>query len=882
MDAARFRRIETLFHAAREFPAQQRDVFLQNECGDDVDLRAEVAALIAADATVASGPATAVLDRATTQAMADQTDAQNGRIIGVWRLVGPLGSGGMGSVFLAERNDGVYRTRAALKMLNPWLRGGAFEQRFARERQILSDLKHPAIAALLDGGVTDDGVPYLVMEYVEGESITQFAQSHALDMDQRLRLFVRVCHAVQHAHQNLVIHRDLKPGNILIAADGSPKLLDFGIAKLLISVDAREPDTATIEHTRLLTPEYASPEQIRDQPVTTASDVYSLGVILYQLLVGQRPSWKEPHSSQPPTRPSSAVLRADGSAAEFANPHQRKRWSHTLRGDLDTLALKTLAFEPARRYATAQQLGDDIERYLRHEPLLARPDSLRYRAGKFLRRHRLGVFLGTVALSVIVAAAFSLAILSLHLRTERDRSSAAQLHAEQEARAAQRVSGFLARLFDGANPNQAQGSAPTLRDVLDRGAQEVGEQLKDDPVVQARLLILIADAYRQLGEFRQGIAAAERAVELRRARSPGDAAELAESLDSLGELRRDNGDYGPAERLHREALSLRRELLPADTFMVGRSLNNLALTLHEAGRSEESLPLYEESLALRRRTLGDSAPPILSTLVNIGLLRRTLGDYAGSEAAFREVYEKRIKSLGEEHPATANVMTHLGRALLSRGQIDDAEALFRRALQVRRKLFGEHNADVSITLYELANAVQRRGDLNQAETLLREAHAIDLTVFGPDNSESAQASARLGDVLLAKGQLVEAERMRRDSLRICLLRLTPMHPRLATAKGYLADVLLARNQYSEAEHLYVDALATQRKILRPDNGEIAHTLLGLARIAQQHGDLAQARVLTDESAAIYAHAPADFDAQRKQLAALREVLARATPDARTK
>ena len=867
-DGARFRRLEALFHAAQALPAERRTGFLRDECADDAALREEVAGMLAAAANVEIGPATGLLGKASEEVLSERTSAQDGRVVGVWRLIGEIGSGGMGNVFLAERTDGVYRAHAALKMLNPWLRGSAFESRFALERQILSDLKHPSIATLLDGGVTGDGIPYLVMEYVEGEPITQFAQTHKLDIGQRMRLLLDVCHAVQHAHQNLVIHRDLKPGNILVANDGRPKLLDFGIAKLLLSVEAHRPEE-TVEQTRLLTPEYASPEQAREQPVTTASDVYSLGVILYQLLVGARPRRNDADPSMPPARPSGAVMHSSGATTPWEGTPQQRQWSRQLRGDLDTLVLKALAFEPARRYATAQQLGDDIERYLSSQPLKARPDTLRYRGTKFLRRHRVGVALAAGALVLIVGAAVSLAILAVHLSAERDRSAAAQDRAEYQRKAAERVTLFLSRLFDGANPNPTQGSAPTLRDVLDRGAQEVGEQLKDDPLVQARLLVLMANAYRQLGENPKGIALAERAVALRRAQLPQDPAELAESLDSLGELRRVNADYAQAEQLHREALGLRREMVPADPVMYGRSLNNLALTLYDAGRNADALPLYEESLALRRRALGDSSPPVLSTLVNIGLLRRTLGDYVAAEAAFREVFDRRLQTLGEAHLSTANVMTHLGRTLVSLGRIDEAESLLRRALVVRRKLLGDRSPDVSIGLYELAYAVQQRGDLEQAETLLRESHSIDLQLYGTDHSESAQTSARLGNVLLAKGELDEAERLLRDSLRICQLRLAPDHARIAAGKSYLADVLIARRQPDEAQRLYQDALVIQQRQLRVDHPEVGHSLLGLARAALLHGDPQTASALIAQSDPILRKAPADFADLRRQLDRLR-------------
>ncbi|HVH32995.1 MAG TPA: serine/threonine-protein kinase [Tahibacter sp.] len=873
-EEARFRRLETLFHAALALLPEKRNAYLDAECAGDAALRAELAGLLDAGSPDEPGPATAALAGARRQLTIDHASLPQGATVGVWRLIRVLGSGGMGNVYLAERTDGIYRAHAALKMLSPWLRGGAFETRFALERQILSDLRHPAIATLLDGGVAADGTPYLVMEYVEGEPITQFAQTQALDIPGRLRLLLAVCHAVQHAHQNLVIHRDLKPGNILVAGDGRPKLLDFGIAKLLLPLDgAQRPEDAP-EATRILTPEYASPEQIRGEPVTTASDVYSLGVILYQLLVGERPRNSGTGSALPPPRPSSAVLQVSLAAPPWNTPAQRQPWSRRLRGDLDTLVLKSLAAEPERRYATAQQLGDDIERYLRNQPLNARPDTLRYRTRKFFRRHRVGVALAAVALTVIVGAAVSLAVLAVRLRDERDRSAAAQGRAEYQRKAAERVAQFLARLFEGANPNPAEGAAPTLRDVLDRGAKDVGEQLKDDAPVQARLLVLMANAYRQLGENAKGIALAEQAVALRRAQQPQEPAELADSIDALGELRRADADYAQAERLHREALSLRRELAPSDPVLIGRSLNNLALTLYEAGRNAEALPLYEASLALRRRALGDSAPPVLSTLVNIGLLRRTLGDYASAEAAFREVLEQRLRTLGETHLSTANVMTHLGRTLVSRGHNDEAESLLRRALAVRRQLLGDRNADVSISLYELAYALQQQGKLEQAEAALRESRAIDLQLYGTDHAETAQTLARLGTVLLAQGRLEPAEQALRESLRIVQRNLAPGHARIAAAQSYLADVLVARGQTDPAEPLYRAALETQRRQLRADHPEVGHSLLGLAQVALLRGDLPAAAARLDEGEPILRAAPSDFEDQRRRLQRLRADLAK--------
>ncbi|HEX6833856.1 MAG TPA: serine/threonine-protein kinase, partial [Rudaea sp.] len=854
IDAERFRRIEALFHAASALPTVQRAPFLEAECGDDAALRSQLGDLLDGIELKDAGPATELLARASADAVRAPAQRQSGRTIGPWRLVRPLGAGGMGSVFLAERVDGAYRTQVALKMLNPWLRGSAFEQRFARERQILSDLQHPSIAALLDGGVTDDGVPYLVMEFVRGEPITDFAKRHTLDIAQRLRLLLPVCRAVQHAHQNLIVHRDLKPGNILVTDEGMPKLLDFGIAKLL-ALDEKAQETAA--QTRLLTPEYASPEQLQGRVVTTASDVYSLGVVLHELLVGERPIARADGAEI--TRPSSRALHA-ASDPGAARLRERRRRSHRLRGDLDTLLLRALAADPDRRYATAAELGDDIERYLRNEPLRARPDTLGYRARKFVRRHRLGVALGSLAVVLIVGAAIVLAVLALRLREERDRSGTERVRAEQQAHIAQRVSGFLEHLFDGANPNQTQGAAPTLRDVLDRGARDVDAQLEDDPVVQARLLVLMADAYRQLGDYGKGIRLAEHAVALRRTRAAADAMELAESIDSLGELRRSNADYADAERLHREALSLRREAVPADPVMIGRSLNNLALTLSQSGHVNDAIPLYEESLALRRAALGDDAAPVLATLVNIGLLRRSLGDYSGAEAAFREVYERRLRLLGEHHVATANAMTHLGHALLSRGAYEQGEDLLRRALQTRRELLGPRSHDVSMGLVELARARRFRGNLAEAESLLRDANAINLELFGADHAETEPAMTALAEVLLEKGDQQGAEKLLKESVRICSANLGPDHPRTAAAQSRLGEALLARGAIADAEPVLRAALAVQRRTLRGDDGQTAYTVFELARIERVRGHRDAADSLLEEASTILAAAPRDYDA----------------------
>lgn len=499
-----------------------------------------------------------------------------GKTIGPYRIEKRIGRGGMGDVYLVVRNDGAFRRRMALKLVRQQADASIIGHRFQSERQILASLDHPNIARLLDGGSTDDGRPYLVMEYIDGQRLDRYADEHRLGVEERLELFLQVCSAVQTAHQNLVVHRDLKPGNILVTRDGVPKLLDFGIAKLL----APELFPHTVEMTRTemrpMTPQYASPEQLLGQPVTTASDVYSLGVLLYQLLTGHLPrslpslvpqDIQRALDSDQPTKPSVAVLRTKGDEASGTQvtPELVSRVRSTrvdalrrqLTGDLDNIVLMALRREPHRRYASVDQLTEDIRRHLEGLPVHARPDTFRYRTSKFMRRNGLSVALGGALTVMALGFVGTVGYQAAEISSERDRF-------ELERDKAQRVAGFmldLLRMEDAESPD-AEAHRQMVQEILDRGTDRLAQTPGDPPEIRAILLHTLGGAYFKWGLTEDARPLVAEAVRLREGLiedSPGNAElDLAESLSLLAEIDHRRGAFEPSLRASQRALDIYR------------------------------------------------------------------------------------------------------------------------------------------------------------------------------------------------------------------------------------------------------------------------------------------------------------------------------------
>ncbi|HLT47288.1 MAG TPA: serine/threonine-protein kinase [Rubricoccaceae bacterium] len=841
-EAARWARLNDLLLDALEQPAAGRDAFLDAACVDetgapDPALRAEVAALLAAHEA-------AERDDAFTSPFALREAAGlDGARVGAWRLVEPVGAGGMGEVWRAERADGAYRQTAALKLLRPGL-GPDFRARFLHERQLLAGLRHPGIARLLDGGEAD-GRPFLAVEFVDGEPITAYADARDLDVEARLRLFLQVCDAVAYAHRHLVVHRDLKPSNVLVAEEeGEPvvKLLDFGIAKLLAEGEGSEvPLTRT--GLRVMTPEYAAPEQVTGGAVTTATDVYALGVLLYELLAGRRPydlSGKTASEvervvcEETPARPSTVAAVAPGAAP--AAPRRR------LRGDLDTVVMKALEKEPERRYPSAETLADDLRRHLGGLPVQARPATAGYRVGRFVRRHRLGVAAAAaVAMALVGGAAVALGQARV---------------ARAETAKAEAVNAFLIGLLGAANPDE-DGRDVRVASLLDRAAADLGDAFEGQPDLEAAARHTLGVTYRELGLYAEAETQLGRALALRERLHGPRHPDVAETQHALALTRHEQGDYAAADSLYTLALAtnrarfgqrhartslvlndlglvryetgdldgaiaLYRQSLAIDEAMLGpddravlQSLGNLAVALADKGETDEAARLFERTLATYRSEYPDDDESIAHALANLGSVRYDQGRGEEAAALQAEAVERFRRALGERHDYVAFALSNLGSTLGSLGRHAEAEPILREAASIYEEALGETHPNVGFPLVNLAKTLRELGQLEEAEAAARRAITLFREGFGPEHFAVGRALAALGDILMDGGRPADAAF--RDALAVQEATLPPDHPDIAGSRSALGAALAALGRPDEAGPLLASGYEALRTSLGPDH-----------------------------------------------------------------
>lgn len=767
MTAKHWPRIKEVFCSALERDPGLRPAFLESACESDAALRTEVESLLAAyeaEPGFIEGPALRTDDVGELGGADPLVD----KMLGPYRVVRRIAYGGMGAVYTAVRADDAYRKQVAIKLIRwdryfdqPW-RQEELLRRFRTERQTLANLDHPHIARLFDGGTTDDGLPYLVMEYIEGRPIDEYCDRHELSTTARVKLFRAVCGAVHYAHQHLVVHRDLKPSNILVTADGTPKLLDFGIAKLL-HPESTPGSHETRTSNQPMTPVYASPEQIRGDRITTAADVYSLGVILYELLTGHRPyrlSNVPRHEvaraicEQQPDKPSTAVMlveeqpTCDGSRWITLTPQsvslpregRPDRLRRRLAGDLDMIVLKALRKELDRRYASVEQFSEDIRRHLEGLPVVARPDTFAYRASKFVRRHALGVGITAVTLLLLTAASTVTAWSARRAQGERD----AALQARTEAEA---VTRFLGEMLASGDPHAGQARDVTVRELLDKAAKQIETSFADQPAVQARLHNTIGMTYRALAQ------------------------------------------YPPAEFHLRAALEIHRRVFGDEHPEVARSLTYLGFLLRTVGELAEAESLYREALATRRNLLGNEHPDVADSLAYLSELLYFKGDYVAAESLCREWGAIYRKLYGEEHLDVANNLNSLGNLLLQKGDYEGAQTLLHEALAMRRRLLGDEHLLVSQSLHNLAKVLRTLGDDDGAEAMLREALAIRRKVVGDQHPDFAYVLNSLGQLLHSRGDYAGAEPLFRQALEIFQKVYHDEHPLVAKTLANLELLL---------------------------------------------------------------------------------------------
>ena len=831
MDSARWERVQSLFHAAAELPEEQRQSYLEASCGTDTSLVRDVLALIEAD----SIPAT-IIDQAIARvahdvmtASAMTTPTLPLHTFGSYHVTGVLGEGGMGVVYLAERSD--LGSRAAVKILrDAWL-SPARRERFAAEQRTLAQLEHASIARLYDSGTLSEGTPWFVMEYVEGTPITEYCRTHQCDLRERLRLFKEICEAVAYAHNNLVVHRDLKPSNILVKSDGTVKLLDFGISKQLDALDSPAEQTRTAA--RMMTPAYASPEQIRGDPVGTHTDVYSLGVILYELIVGRLPfdlANRAPGEAEKiilereAERPSAAAKRM---SLISAGPHlhgiNKGQWA-----DLDVLVLTAMHKDVERRYRTVWALVRDVDHFLRNEPLEARGDSARYRVGKFVTRHRRSITLSAFAALVVVTL---VVFYTVRLRSARNVAVA-------ETARAERIQGFTLNLLQGGDEDVGPSDSLRVVTLVDRGVQEA-QTLDREPATQAQLYETLGGLYQKLGRFPHADTLLRKSLDQRRRLFGNEHPDVAKSLIALGMLRDAQAEYDTAEALVTQGLAMMRRTLPADAPAIRKATASLGRVLDDKGDYDKAIPVLEEAVrlesaqgkptqdlsvamselanvhfyaghyaksdTLNRQVLaidhglyGDVHPHISDDLMNLGAIAMENQNFAESERYNREALMITRAWYGNAHPETASNLTLLGRALVSEKKFDEATTVLREALQIQEGVYGKVHPRVASALNELGRVAQQKGDLDEAERDFVRLVDIYRKVYNDKHYTIGIALSNLAGVYRDRKRFADAERLFNDALRRYAAELPPDHQLVGIARVRLGEVLIDEQRYADA------------------------------------------------------------------------------------
>jgi len=827
MDSARWQKVQALFHQAAELPPGQQRGFLETQCGDDAAMAGEVLVLLEEDAAGGS-----LLDRdvahVAQQILHDPSASSPPfKEFGPYRIIRHLGEGGMGMVYLAERRD--LGSQVAIKVLRDAWVSPTRRQRFATEQRTLAQLNHPCIARLYDANTSADGTPFFAMEYVEGVPITTFCRTHQSSVAERLRLFREVCEAVLYAHRQAVIHRDLKPSNILVKENGTVRLLDFGIAKRLESLGESIDQTIGV---RLMTPAYAAPEQIRGEQSGIQTDVYSLGVVLYELLAGRLPfnlSGSTPAQAEKAStaraveKPSIVARRTAAAEGGRELLTSKAAWA-----DLDVLCLTAMHEDLRQRYPSVEALLRDIDHYLKAEPLEARPDTVRYRARKFVSRNWRSLTAVAAVLVVVAGMGVFFAI----------RLANAHLASLAEAARTERIQKFMTNLFQGGDPDA--GPADNLRVVtlLDRGAEEA-QLLNAEPQVQAALYQTLGSLYENLGKFDQADRLLGQALTERRWYFGSDHPQVAESLVALGLLRDNQAKLPEAERLVREGLAMAKRHFPPDNPAVlkastalgkvladrgaygpaiqtldevvrletekGITGSELTDSLYElagahflAGHYEVSQFLNERLLPMYRHTYGEHHPGVANILINLGAIQNDLGHYPQAEKYERQALDIAQAWYGTGSTEAATDMTILARTLVYESRFDEGVDLLQQSLTIKERAFGKMHPSVASSLNDLGNAASRQGNYDLAEQYFRREADIYRAAYGDRHYLLATALSNLGSVYMGRHDWTHAEEIFRQVIPIYVEALSATDTNTGIARIKLGRTLLRENRYSDA------------------------------------------------------------------------------------
>ncbi|PYJ07784.1 MAG: hypothetical protein DMF06_14715 [Verrucomicrobia bacterium] len=838
----RWARVKELFEAAADLDSSQRALLLEKECGDDEALRRDLETLLESDELTGDfieEPASAI-PRDLFPDNGEEPIA--GRKFGAYQLIREIGRGGLGAVYLAARADDEYRKEVAIKVIRRGLDTDDIIRRFRNERQILAQLDHPNIARLIDGGTTDDGLPYFVMEYVSGEPINAYCNAHALATAERLALFRKICAAVAYAHQNLVIHRDLKPSNILVTQSGEPKLLDFGIAKLLDAGD--ELFTQTIPALRVMTPEYASPEQVKGNKIMTTSDVYSLGVLLYELLAGQRPyrlKTRTPEeiaraiTEQEPERPSTAVAKGDG------NSKLEIRNSKFLKGDLDNIVLMAMRKEPARRYSSVGQFSEDIRRHLEGLPVLARKDTWNYRAGKFIKRNKIAIAGSTVVALALIGGLAAALWQANATRRERDVANAERLKA-------MRINEFLQEMLSFSNQSVysvapvAQTKNVTVNQMLDEIAPHIEAELADQPEVRAQILRTIASAFASQGIYDKAEKNYRSALETQMRIFGPDHAESAATMTQFGILALRQGKIAEADQLLEKAVAFyrRQQARQASDFRAVNlvtAMNFLGAVRMISTDLQSGGAIMEEALQIAENAnlQGKERFALAAVQGDVGLYLARAGDLERADRLLRESLA--IHRQLSEYPRweMGATLASLGELYNRKHQPDQALEFLLESERIYRQTLGDKNRYLAFNLQHQAIALSLQKNFTAAEPKARQQLAIYLEVVPENKLVAAIPNSVLGIVLVGNKRFDEAEAYLREGLQG--LEQSPVKNDFINvqAKIALSQCLLNQNRLAEAEQFALAAHAEAPQNLGEQNPLVKAAAESLSQIHERQG-----------------------------------------------
>jgi serine/threonine-protein kinase len=837
--------LQQILDEAQTMPPHERLRFIREACASDSDLYANAMHELESRQQWFGEDGAAAPDSPEGDAV-DLT----GERIGPYRIVRSLGRGGMGEVFLADRADEQFQQQVAIKLVRRGLLSRHVQGRLKLERQILATLDHPNIARLLDGGTTTDGTPYIVMEYVDGEPIDIYCDSRGLSIAQRLRLFQVVCSAVHRAHQNLVVHRDLKPSNILVARDGSPKLLDFGIAKMLDDRQMMHTMAVTQADYRVLTPDHASPEQIRGDPITTASDTYVLGVVLYELLCGCKPftlkgnrlgDLERSICEETPPLPSVVVqAREDAGGIAKQRGTTPARLRRELAGDLDNIVLMAMRKEAERRYSSVEQFAADIARHLDGMPVLARADAWSYRAGKFLKRHALVAGLAAAFLALLIGFSITTYVQSDRIAQERDVAQAERARAQTSQRRAEAVSTFLIDSFRDADPSHARGKDITAREILDQGAARIGKELTAQPDLQATLLDTIGSVYLSLDLPQDAQPLIEQGLAVRRKLFGERHLDVAHSLYSLNRVYEKKGDLKTAEALAIDSLAISTELTGPNSLETANGLCRLGVILHVKGELAKAEQRLQECLRLRVRWLGPDHEEITVPLDNLARVAQERRDFDTAERLYREALRIDLLTRGKDHPQYIRHLHNLATALHESGDLDGAEPLFREAVSEFQRVLGPDHHETLDAVSNFGRLLEDRGRFDEALPIYETALAASRKAHPEPHVDVANLLSDLGRLALLRKQYPEAEQRLREAVQMYRATVTDGNAYTAGALTNLGRAQLELNRSEEAEATLQGALDQWSKALGNSSPLYALARAFLGRAWAMQGRFAEA------------------------------------------